>query len=73
MRKKLWRKYGLQGRSSISYTYFKAEAVNGRRFSKIIVLQCSFFALVKAWIMPVTDVILVVYLSVLPACYFTKG
>ena len=29
--------------------YFKAEAVIGRCFSKIVILQCSFFALVKAW------------------------
>ena len=30
-------------------TYFEAEAVIGRCFSKIVVLQCSFFALIKAW------------------------
>ena len=32
-----------------SMTYFKAEAVIGRPFSKIVVLQCSFFALVEVW------------------------
>ena len=31
-----------------SWSYFKAEAVIERRFSKIVVLQCNFCALVKA-------------------------
>ena len=50
----LWGKNS--GRSTVNQaevvfpiTYFKGEAVIGRRFSKIVILQCSFFALVKAW------------------------
>ena len=54
-------------------TYFEAEAVIGRCFSKIVVLQCCFLHLSKPGEMPVTDFILVVYLSVFPICYFTKG
>ena len=47
-------------------TYFKA-AVIGRRFSKIVVLQCSFFLhLSKPVEMPLTHSILVVYWSVQP-------
>ena len=29
-------------------TYFEAEAVIGKRVSKVVVLQCSFFAFIKA-------------------------
>ena len=53
--------------------HFKAKVVIGRHFSKIVVLQCSFLHLSKPGEMPVTDFILVVYLSAPPACYFTKG
>ena len=53
--------------------YFKAEAVIGRRFLKIVILECIFLHLSKPGEMPVTDFTLVVYLSVLPACYFSKG
>ena len=49
--------------------YFKAEAVIGRRFLKIVI----FLHLSKPGEMLVTDFTLVVYLSVLPACYFSKG
>ena len=52
-------------------TYFKA-AVIGRRFSKIVVLQCSFFALVKAW-RNAFDTFYFSSLFISPACYFTKG
>ena len=54
-------------------TYFNAEAVIGRCFLKIVLLECTFLHLSKPGEMPVTDFTLVVYLSVLPACYFSKG
>ena len=38
-------------------TYFKAKAVIGRHFSKIVVMQCSFFAFVNPEEMPLTDLI----------------
>ena len=38
-------------------TYFKAKAVIGRHFSKIVVMQCSFFAFVNPEEMPWTDLI----------------
>ena len=53
--------------------YFNAEAVIGRCFLKIVILECTFLHLSKPGEMPVTDFTLVVYLSVLPACYFSKG
>ena len=53
-------------------TYFKA-AVIGRSFSKIVALQCSFLAFVKALRNVCDRFDLVVSLSVPPACYFTKG
>ena len=69
----LWGKNS--GRSTVNQaeavfpiTYFKAEAVIGRRFYNVAFLHLS-----KPGEMPVIDFILVVYLSVLPACHFTKG
>ena len=38
-----------QAEAVFPIAYFKAEAVIGRRFPKIVILQYTFFALVKAW------------------------
>ena len=73
MRKHYGRSKAYKAEAVFSVMYFKAKVVTGRRFPKIVVLQCSFLHLPKPGEMPVTDFILVVYLSAPPACYFTKG
>ena len=49
MGKKFWESMAYKAEVVFPITYFKTESVIARRFSKIVILQCSFFAFAKAW------------------------
>ena len=67
----LWEKNS--GRSNISRYIFQARNSHWEAFPKnSCFAMYLFLQLSKPGKMPVTDFILVVYLSVLPVCYFTK-